>query len=235
MKKNIRLVAVVMAAAIGLSACGSSSVTAPKATTKESVEMIKETPIAVAPPVPAGNQQVGPAKKGGEVGPGVTVPEYTYYGSDLVTAGVCREIVKMAKDSYDTEGLISVPGPLIFLVDDSDKNDIKVWGAFYVYNYKLNGTTLECESGGREDGLMHFKAEDGDLTLTSYEVTESGGGYMESLEKICAGHDGLVKKFSTTDEQITGAREQFLKEWIEAKDLKIDSYQDYGWPKVMLK
>ena len=235
MKKNISLVLAAMAVAIGISACGSSAATAPKASTQESVEMIKETPIAVAPPVPAGNQQVTPAKKGGEVGPGVTVPEYTYYGSDLVTAGVCRELVSYAKEMYDTEGLVSVPAPLLFLVDDSNKDDIKVWGAFYVFNYKPDGTTLVCESGGRDDGCMHFKAVDGGLELTDWERTTDGAGYDKSLEKICAGHDGLTKKFSTTEEQVKEARVAFLKEWIDAKGLKFDGYQDYGWPKVMLK
>ena len=90
--------------------------------------------------------------------------------------------------------------------DDSDPEDVKIWGYFCVYNYDLEGDVLKTASGGAHPGLFHIKDnKDGTAEVTAFDQTEDGAGYEPSAKKI----------FGDTAEEIefTASRN-----WIRVED-----------------
>lgn len=64
------------------------------------------------------------------------------------------------------EAEIHVPLPTVVAVNESNGEDIKVWGEFWVMNFNQVGDTLKMVSGGSHTGLMHIRQ-----TERGYEVT----------------------------------------------------------------
>ena len=130
---------------------------------------------------------------------------------------------------------MSVPAILVLEEDDSDPDDIKVWGIFSLFNYDVEGKTLLNLSGGDYSGLVHLKADVDSYEVTGIDLVEDGMDYSSSVNQIFGEKEGLAEKFWNSDEKQEEARADFLKMYIRDNNLDIDAYQDYGWDPVPLK
>ena len=86
----------------------------------------------------------------------------------------------------DDDSIISVP--VVEVIDESagDNGETVVKGAFWVYNYKIDGDTLKCVSGGAHPGAMHVvKDDDGDeYEVLKFDAVGDGSQFEPTAKEI---------------------------------------------------
>ena len=164
---------------------------------------------------------------------GSTLPAYEYPGPELFYSVLYRYMTDELSKGYP-DCQVSIPCPVIIAEDESDKSDIRVYGNFWIFNYDLNGETLECASGGSYPGCIHIKSTDEGYTVTSMDVTEDGSGFTESARKIFGKYYDSFMKDGEDENLREKTRAQIIANYVAANNLKITSYKDYGWDPVTL-
>ena len=76
--------------------------------------------------------------------------------AELCNAAVDDYLVNVIGKNY-AEAEYCIPCPIFVSTDDGNKDDVLVWGDFWVFNYDVAGDTLKTVSGGSHPGLMHVK------------------------------------------------------------------------------
>ena len=144
-----------------------------------------------------------------------------------------RYLVETIAPNY-AQAEISIPNVAIIGVDESNTEDIQVWGDFWVFNYNVSGDTLKTVSGGNHPGLIHLRKIGKEYEVTSIDEVADGAGNLESAKKIFG---DKFEKFQATnsDESLREqSRQEDIKEYVQKSGLKVSMYQDYGWPPVKL-
>ena len=160
------------------------------------------------------------------------LPEYKYPGDDKLMAAVYEYIVEECGKNYEKTD-VSIPMVNLVGTDDSDPDDIKVWGDYWIDNYNLEGDTLATQSGGSYPGCIHLKKSGDDYEVTEMEVVGDGSDYLPTARKIFGNRfDDLTKAMD--DEKRAQIRGQIIADYVKANDLKITKYQDFGWDPVDL-
>ena len=160
------------------------------------------------------------------------LPAYKYPGDDKLMAAVYEYIAEECSKDYEKAD-VSIPVVNLVDTDDSDPEDIKVWGDFWINNYKLEGDTLMTQSGGSYPGCIHLKKSGDDYEVTEMEVVGDGSEYLPTARKIFGNRfDDLTKVMD--DEKRSEIRGQIIADYVKANDLKITKYQDFGWDPVDL-
>ena len=120
-------------------------------------------------------------------------------------------------------------------IDDSDPEDIKFWGDFWVNNYNQVGDTLKCISGGNHPGLMHIRKTEKGFEVTAFDQVADGAANQTSTKKIFGDKYEAFQKYSSDD----GWREQCiidqLEDYATEHNLTATMYQDFGWPAKYFK
>ena len=161
------------------------------------------------------------------------LPKYEYPGPELFYSVLYQYIVDECSKGYEIEpGMVTIPNVNIIAEDDSDKNDIKVYGDFWVFNYTLNGETLEMQSGGQYPGCIHIKTTDTGYEVISMDVVADGSDSIPSAQKIFGDYYDKYMNIDRDAEEVT--RGQIIANYVAANNLKITAYQDYGWDPVTL-
>lgn len=158
------------------------------------------------------------------------LPRYEYQGGDPYLAAVCEWSVKRGEQARYHEAQVTIPCPLIADVDDSDPQDIRVWGNFWSFSYTPRATTLFCVSGGENPGLLHLRAADSGYAVFDAEMVGDGGAYAKDMQRIF-GAIRLIKLDSLDREEV---RARFLDDYVRWNALPFTQYQDYGWPPAQL-
>ncbi|MBQ5316758.1 MAG: haloacid dehalogenase-like hydrolase [Oscillospiraceae bacterium] len=159
------------------------------------------------------------------------IPEYEYPGPELFYT-VLYDYIENFKENYE-ESDVSIPCPVIIYEDETDREDIKVYGDFWLFNYDLNGDTLENVSGGSYPGCIHIKTTEEGYEVTGFDGVADGSGYTDSAKEIFGEHydEFISSSEGDTREQI---RAQIIANYVAANGLDIRQYQDYGWDPVPL-
>ncbi len=161
------------------------------------------------------------------------LPPYEYPGPELFYTILYQYLMDEFGPHYEPAD-VCIPCPIIVYMDESDNNDIKVYGNFMIYNYDLKGETLECVSGGSYPGCIHVRSTSEGYEVFEREMVEDGSGYDESSKKIFGEYyDELIKSMDDTTEN-ERIRNQIISNYVFANDLKIKQYKDYGWNPVTL-
>ena len=111
-------------------------------------------------------------------------------------------------------------------IDNSDENDIKLWGIFDIYNYTLSEETLVEKNGKRLVGMFSLKQlKDGKCSVKeAYFVDESD---VAAIEALCQDHDmaleGLKNPIVTEE-----TRRFFISEYVKKSGLKASAYRPWG-------
>ena len=109
-----------------------------------------------------------------------------------------------------------------------------VWGCFEVYNYKIEGETLSCVSGGSFPGKMHVAKTANGSVVDDFAVVEDGANYDSSAKEIFGDRYESFVQESSDENARNAARKQILANYVKANGLKVTQYQDYGWDPVKL-
>ncbi len=154
---------------------------------------------------------------------------------DAVACNVVIEdyLVNVIGKNYG-EAEYCIPCPIVISTDDGNKDDILVWGDFWVYNYNQSGDTLKTVSGGDHPGLMHLRKTDNGFEVTSFDVVEDGAGNMESAKKIFGESFDAFREINSNEEKREAIRLRFVVDYVKKNRISVKFLQDYGWPAVTL-
>ena len=161
---------------------------------------------------------------------------FHYTGNDKYLKPITDYLIK--QEYFFSESTIFIPSPNIIKYDESDLNDIKIYGDFWIYGYVLVGDTLHNDKGGSFPGCMHLSNKNEEINVVSFDIAEDGSNFDESIKKICNNDKELYEKMfeamdSTTDESIN-IRKEYIKMYRDEYDLDIKYYKDYGWRRVSI-
>ena len=138
-----------------------------------------------------------------------------------------RYLVDSISSQY-AEADIRVPLPTVVAVDESNGEDIKVWGEFWVMNFNQAGDTLKMVSGGSHAGLMHIRQTDKGYTVTGFEQVGDGSLFVKTAKQIFGDkYDAFVAVYSDHEKR-NRHHEQLLSEYVKKHHLTATMYQDNG-------
>ena len=138
-------------------------------------------------------------------------------------------------------GGVLIPAPIVLKEDISeDETKATVYGNFWIFAYKLNGTVLECTAGGENPGIIKLEKKDGEWVVTSAEYAGDGEEYKKSITKFANGDADLEKEYYAAGDASEGYLPQYLRSYIigyvQLNGLEniITAYQDYGQDPVLI-
>ena len=134
-----------------------------------------------------------------------------------------------------TQGDYCVPVSAIVAIDDSNAEDVRVWGDYWVFNYNQVGDTLKCISGGSHPGLMHLKQAENGFGVTAFDPVEDGSQYLPTAQKIFGDKFDAFQALHSNDSKRESLRAGALADYVRKHGLKATLYQDFGWPAKELK
>ncbi len=148
----------------------------------------------------------------------------------------------MAIDDYLTkvigkqysQGDVCIPCIMTVAVDESNADDILVWGDFWVFNYQVIGDLLRTVSGGGHPGLMHVRQTDNTFEVTRFEGVEDGSRYMESAKSIFGEKYNDFNRINSDGEKREAIRKDIIAQYVKDHRLPVLRYQDNGWPAINL-
>lgn len=153
--------------------------------------------------------------------------------AELCNAAVNDYLMNVIGKNY-AEAEYCIPSAFIVNTDDSNKDDVLVWGDFWVFNYDIAGDTLKTVSGGSHPGLMHLKRTDNGFEVTNFEVVEDGEGNLESAKRIFGDNFDAFWEVNSNQEKREDIRLHFIADYVKDHNLPVTMVQDYGWPAVAL-
>ena len=153
--------------------------------------------------------------------------------AELCNAAVEDYLVNVIGKNY-AEATYCIPCPFVISTDNANKNDVLVWGDFWVFNYDLSGDTLKTVSGGSHPGLLHLKRTDKGFEVTGFDAVVDGAGNMESAKKIFGDKFDAFWELNSNAEKREDIRLHFVADYVKKHNLSAKLLQDYGWPAVAL-
>ena len=153
--------------------------------------------------------------------------------AELCNVAVEDYLVNVIGKNY-AEAEYCIPCPFIVSTDDGNKDDVLVWGDFWVFNYDKSGDTLKTVSGGSHPGLMHLKKTDNGFEVTGFDAVEDGAGNMESAKRIFGENLNAFWEINSNAEKREDIRLHFVADYVKEHNLPVKLVQDYGWPAVAL-
>ena len=153
--------------------------------------------------------------------------------AELCNVAVNDYLVNVIGKNY-AEAEYCIPSPFIISTDDGNKDNVLVWGDFWVFNYDVSGDTLKTVSGGDHPGLMHLKKTDKGFEVVSFEAVEDGAGNLESAKRIFGDKFDAFWELNSNQEKREDIRLHFVADYVKKHNLPVKMVQDYGWPAVEL-
>lgn len=161
------------------------------------------------------------------------LPAYEYTGSDTYTGSISQWLLDHTAEFY-SGGDVAIPCPQIIAVEDDNPDDILVWGNFGLNRYSLINTTLFCESGGMQPGLMHLAKTDDGYSVVSFDGVQDGSDFDIDVRRIFGMREGLLGKYYASSMALSATRLQFISDYVNHNMLPITQMQDFGWAPMPL-
>lgn len=202
MKKRVFILMTALVMAFGISACG----------TKEEAA-VEEENVAI---------------EDSESEPEVDGTAYGYAGSDPVEAAVYKYLAEEVSKDYD-DAEVHIPTVNIVHIDFTPKDEILVYGDFWIENYNVEGDTLKCVSGGHYPGMMQVSK---DYVVTDFKQAADGEDFDSSAKEIFGDHyDDFMKIYSDSDLR-NELRKVTVTDYVNLNGLSVTKFQDEGWDPV---
>ena len=148
-------------------------------------------------------------------------------------SAIDRYLVEEIGKHY-AQGEHCVPIHNVVAIDESNAEDILVWGDFWVFNYNQVGDTLKCVSGGNHPGLMHVRQTDNGFEVNSFDQVEDGSNNLPSAERIFGDKYEAYQAINSNKEDREKLRAEGLATFVKKQGLSATTYEDYGWPAKQL-
>ena len=134
--------------------------------------------------------------------------------------------------SQYSEAEFCIPCFTIIDVDESNPDDILVWGDYWVFNYNLSGDTLKTVSGGNHSGVMHIQAIDNHFKVTAFDQVEDGAGNIASAKRIFGDKYDAYHEVNSNEDLREATRATTIAQYVKDHNIAATMYQDFGWPAV---
>ena len=131
-------------------------------------------------------------------------------------------------------GQVCIPFYTLVGVDESNADDIKVWGDFWLDNYNISGDTLLTVSGGSHAGLMHVRQKGESFEVVSFDAVGDGSQFTPTAKKIFGDKFDAFQKVNSDDKKRNEVRRAAVAEYVKTHRLPVKMYKDYGWDPVKL-
>ena len=148
-------------------------------------------------------------------------------------SAIDRYLVEEIGKHY-AQGEHCVPIHNVVAIDESNTEDILVWGDFWVFNYNQVGDTLKCVSGGNHPGLMHVRQTDNGFEVKSFDQVEDGSNNLPSAKRIFGDKYEAYQAINSNKEDREKLRAEGLATYVKKQGLSATTYEDYGWPAKQL-
>ena len=148
-------------------------------------------------------------------------------------SAIDRYLVEEIGKHY-AQGEHCVPIHNVVAIDESNTEDILVWGDFWVFNYNQVGDTLKCVSGGNHPGLMHVRPSDNGFEVNSFDQVEDGSSNLQSAKRIFGDKYEAYQAINSNKEDREKLRAEGLATYVKKQNLSATTYEDYGWPAKQL-
>ncbi len=170
-------------------------------------------------------------EEGGQGESAASLPAFSFADDEPYMNAILDYMNENAASHYDKSDVM-IPLFQVLRTDDSNKDEVKVWGDFWVMNYRLEDKNLAFESGGSYPGMFTL-IKDGDAyKASSFDQIEDGSDYGPSSERIFGIDKELMDAFNNRDKDSEEIRKKTIREYADKNSLDIESYQDQGWDKV---
>lgn len=232
MRKSIAILLSVLLvlSCFALSACGKDEAAPASETAAASTAPASASPTDTASAAPTATATAAVPAASTEI------KSYGYDGQEDWEAAIYRYLVEeIGQKHFETgEGIYTVPVVQIIDLTEAENGGSNVWGCFEVYNYKIEGETLSCVSGGSFPGKMHVAKTANGSVVDDFAVVEDGANYDSSAKEIFGDRYESFVQESSDENARNAARKQILANYVKANGLKVTQYQDYGWDPVKL-
>ena len=232
MRKSIAILLSVLLvlSCFALSACGKDEAAPASETAAASTAPASASPTDTASAAPTATATAAVPAASTEI------KSYGYDGQEEWEAAIYRYLVEeIGQKHFETgEGIYTVPVVQIIDLTEAENGGSNVWGCFEVYNYKIEGETLSCVSGGSFPGKMHVAKTANGSVVDDFAVVEDGANYDSSAKEIFGDRYESFVQESSDENARNAARKQILANYVKANGLKVTQYQDYGWDPVKL-
>ena len=148
-------------------------------------------------------------------------------------SAIDRYLVEEIGKHY-AQGEHCVPIHNVVAIDESNAEDILVWGDFWVFNYNQVGDTLKCVCGGNHPGLMHVRQTDNGFEVNSFDQVEDGSNNLPSAKRIFGDKYEAYQAINSNKEDREKLRAEGLATYVKKQGLSATTYEDYGWPAKQL-
>ena len=139
-------------------------------------------------------------------------------------AAVDRYLTEQIAGHY-SPGEYSVPVYQEVAVNGNDSTDIRIWGDFWVYNYKQEGNTLICVSGGSHPGLMHICQIGENFYVSAFEQVEDGSRFLPSAKRIFGEYFEAFQIHHSDGDEHESLRHDVLQAFVRDHGLSATKYQ----------
>lgn len=164
--------------------------------------------------------------------PTLPLPEYHYYGPEDWADNADSVCHFLIENSFGDEAAdLNVCVPIVLKMDDSDPKDVKLWGEYMVYKYRLMKSSLIEEAGGSFGGVAHLDTTGGSPLVKDFDFLEDGAGYDASVDKLF-GKEGLKDAYLKACDERDKYLAEALANYINRNGLYITQYQSNGWAPV---
>lgn len=232
MRKSIAILLslLLVLSCFALSACGKDEAAPASETAAASTAPASASPTDTASAAPTATATAAVPAASTEI------KSYGYDGQEEWEAAIYRYLVEeIGQKQFETgEGIYTVPVVQIIDLTEAENGGSNVWGCFEVYNYKIEGETLSCVSGGSFPGKMHVAKTANGSVVDDFAVVEDGANYDSSAKEIFGDRYESFVQESSDENARNAARKQILANYVKANGLKVTQYQDYGWDPVKL-
>lgn len=160
--------------------------------------------------------------------------KFVYTGEDEYIKEVVEVIKNELSNYFDQENAVEIPVPYIVRIDDEDRNNIKVFGDFYVYGYNMEGMLFVTKNAGSFPGCIHFKEENEKIVFDYIEIADDGSNNDASLLKICEDDERLKEDINNARiDDGENLRIEYVKMYAKDNNLNVAGIKDYGWPVIL--
>lgn len=155
------------------------------------------------------------------------LPQYTYQGTEEYLDVISDYMVTTyAQESFGDQADVFIPYSIIAETDETDPEDILVYGEYDIDGYDLRNSTLTSSCGARNRGVFHLKKDDsGSISVSDADLPPTDEESEELFAPVEAAYEKLT---ALSDEEVTAVRATAIAEYINTNGLYITQWQDYG-------
>ena len=125
----------------------------------------------------AGDIQTSPIPSDG------SLPAFRFSGEPAYMNAILDYLTEKEGRHYEA-GDVMIPNFLIFRAEDTDPENIRVWGSFWLMNYDLEGDSLKLKNGGSYAGLFTLKEAGGSCEVTGTDLAGNKESFEEDIERL---------------------------------------------------